>query len=867
MAWTTPLKLATLPLVLAGPILRKVTEKSVTVWFALKQAATVTVTVSNAQGVLLTGSGVTCAVGTNLHIVAVTANKIAPANTAGTLLSFGIVYFYDATFAVGTAAPVNLAQATTAPGKTVDPKLSYLAYPPYNRPSFSLPPNDISKLRLIQGSCRHPNGTGGPDCLAMLDDLILQVPTDANLRPHQLVMGGDQIYADDVAGHFLMALTAASDLLLGWQETLTLPEGLPPLPGNKVPPYTRKAVGALAGLTSAESYNHLFTLGEYICMYLFCWSDVLWTAQTFPTTADVITAAVSSPPLAPFADRIAISARSDDEIGWVQTFRDTLPKVRRALANIPSYMILDDHDVTDDYNMTPAFCRKVYTEPLGLQIVQNALVAYTLCQHWGNAPELFFRPGDAPAGMPFGGTPAGRQLLNSLDGVNATTYSSTATTAALRTAVGVHTYAQMASPPVAVVGSARANWLSAYHDPGGLTFDFTVESQTHQIIVTDSRTWRSFPPGQQHAELLPLDQIQRQIVNVQPATDARTLIVVLSTNAPPVPGIRQAADKPRTAAFLSNSNYTNDSHPDVFEAWEIPSTPFDRLVGAISTRLQPFSGVKTGSAIILSGDVHTSFATRLAVKGANPLGAAIPAEQVNVVIAQLVSSSFRNLTDKTLSQHKKGYSYPYEFLVGAANPEGFFGWTSAPATGRNVGFTQRKTPRKEFTFVTVKDVSISQPRTLSMDDISPNGGLVVQPDYKFRLDYLHARKEHPIPSFAADPLPPLPPGPPSWQTLSNRAERFRQIAGNYRRYDGTDGADRQMVGGNNISELTFDGNATAFHTVRWFKNTADDGKPPVLVPTLSTYEVSLDPTKATDPFNDFSKIIPAVVARPTGGLQ
>jgi hypothetical protein len=181
MVWTTPLKLATLPLVLAGPILRKVTETSVTVWFALKQAATVTVTVSNAQGALLTGSGVTCAVGTNLHIVAVTANKIAPTNAAGTRLGFGTVYFYDVTFAVGTAAPVSLAQATTPPGKTVDPKLSYLAYPPYNRPSFSLPPNDISKLRLIQGSCRHPNGTGGPDCLAMLDDLILQVPTDANL--------------------------------------------------------------------------------------------------------------------------------------------------------------------------------------------------------------------------------------------------------------------------------------------------------------------------------------------------------------------------------------------------------------------------------------------------------------------------------------------------------------------------------------------------------------------------------------------------------------------------------------------------------------------------------------------------------------
>src|SRR6516225_1332729 len=553
MVWTTPLKLAALPLVLAGPILRKVTETSVTVWFALKQAATVTVTVSNAQGALLTGSGVTCAVGTNLHIVAVTANKIAPVNPAGTPLGFGMVYFYDATFAVGTAAPVSLAQATTPPGKTVDPKLSNLAYPPYNRPSFSLPPNDISKLRLIQGSCRHPNGTSGPDCLAMLDDLILQVPTDADLRPHQLVMGGDQIYADDVAGHFLMALTAASDLLLGWQETLTLPEGLPSLPGNKVPPYTRKIVGAFAGLTSAESYNHLFTLGEYICMYLFVWSDVLWTAQTLPNKADLIAAASSSPPLGmKYQEFYALSVRADNEIGWIQTFRDTLPKVRRALANIPSYMILDDHDVTDDFNMTPAFCKKVYTEALGLQIVQNALVAYSLCQHWGNAPEEFFRPQDAPAGAAFGGTPAGRKLLNSLDGVNATTYSSAATTAALRTAVGVHTYAQMASPPVAVVGAARANWLSAYHDPGSLVFDFTVESQIHQIIVTDTRTWRTFPPGQQHAQLLPLDQIQKQIAKVEPATNARALIVVLSTNAPPVPGIRQAADKPRTAAFLSS---------------------------------------------------------------------------------------------------------------------------------------------------------------------------------------------------------------------------------------------------------------------------------------------------------------------------
>ena len=74
-----------------------------------------------------------------------------------------------------------------------------------------------------------------------------------------------------------------------------------------------------------------------------------------------------------------------------------------------------------------------------------------------------------------------------------------------------------------------------------------------------------------------------------------------------------------------------------------------------------------------------------------------------------------------------------------------------------------------------------------------------------------------------------------------------------------------MVGENNISELTFDGRETAFHTVRWFTNNAPGGKPPQLVATLSTYEIDLRPTDTANPLNDFSKIIPAVVTRPKGG--
>ena len=60
-----------------------------------------------------------------------------------------------------------------------------------------------------------------------------------------------------------------------------------------------------------------------------------------------------------------------------------MSEVRRALANIPTYMIFDDHDVTDDWNATLDVCRSMYSKPLGLRVMQNALTAYALCQHWG----------------------------------------------------------------------------------------------------------------------------------------------------------------------------------------------------------------------------------------------------------------------------------------------------------------------------------------------------------------------------------------------------------------------------------------------------------------------------------------------------
>src|SRR6266542_5976024 len=103
-------RLNTLPRVLAGPMLRKVTPMSVNVWFALRVPAKVTVRVWAGDQQILTGQRDTCAVGRNLHIVAVTADLLMPGKTA---LAENQIYRYDAVFDFEKAeSGVSLAAAT-----------------------------------------------------------------------------------------------------------------------------------------------------------------------------------------------------------------------------------------------------------------------------------------------------------------------------------------------------------------------------------------------------------------------------------------------------------------------------------------------------------------------------------------------------------------------------------------------------------------------------------------------------------------------------------------------------------------------------------------------------------------------------------
>jgi hypothetical protein len=76
-----------------------------------------------------------------------------------------------------------------------------------------------------------------------------------------------------------------------------------------------------------------------------------------------------------------------------KTLHRTLPKVRRALANISTYMMFDDHEISDDWNLNPAWRDRVHSSPLGRAVVRNGLMSYALFQDWGNRPGQYIKQG------------------------------------------------------------------------------------------------------------------------------------------------------------------------------------------------------------------------------------------------------------------------------------------------------------------------------------------------------------------------------------------------------------------------------------------------------------------------------------------
>ena len=569
MPWTSLAeRFSMLPLLLAGPMLRRAEPGAVTVWLALKEARTVTLRIysKNTEGELvqqLVGTRRTVRLGDHLHIVAITARA-----TAGDQpLAWGGFYYYDLFFQADNTVEKHV--ATTAahlstPGVLIhDPSsadvLHRLVYPGHPLPGFMLPPEDVNQLRIMHGSCRKPHGIG-KDMLAALDTLLeTTIQHNADQRPQHLFLTGDQIYADDVAAPLLFALIDAGTFLFAGNQEEVLP--LVNRPAYAFPPGGRTSiVRNRAMLTTTTAGNHLLSLAEYVAMYLFTWSDVLWP-DDLPEIEDM--------------RKMYRSLRVDDiphekveryveSVQKLRQFRSTLPHVRRVLANISLYTICDDHDVTDDWYLDGAWCQQVLNSKLGHRILRNALLAYALFQAWGNTPDQFEQS-------------HGEAFLAALDAWRGDEAGGQAET--ISTMLGL---------PDSFAGRGELP-----HVEQAFKWHYTYAGPRYLVIVMDTRTQRLYRSPGAFPGLLSPRALNTQVVAMT-REDADVTIMISAT---PVIGQNFVEAVQFWGHWSLRNNYALDQ-----EAWALDWDTF-----------QPF--LKTVSAmkriVFLSGDVHYAFGSSL----------------------------------------------------------------------------------------------------------------------------------------------------------------------------------------------------------------------------------------------------------------
>jgi hypothetical protein len=534
---TSGLPVAGWPLVLAGPMPRRVEPGAVSVFVACKQARTVRLSVYDGvepdpARLVAEGEASTVRLGRFLHVAVVTARPGAP-------LAPGGIYGYDLGFRRPAGAGPDDGPDDADLGSLG--LLDQVGYGPGGLPSVVLPPSRLEQVRIIHGSCRKPHGERR-DALATLDHILEASHADPDARPQQLYLTGDQIYADDVDPELLALCGAVGTAALGWPA----PEDLPDTGDADLAPTRRApAVRHRAGFTGPVLDCHLMSLAEFYGMYLLIWSEELWPRDP--------AGGATLPPGRPGRSRSS-----------VLEFARTLPRVRRALANIATYMIFDDHDVTDDWNLHRQWHDTVHRRPLGRRLVQNALAAYAVFQGWGNEPALF-----APD------QPGGRLLaaLGSWGGREGDTCE------AIRARLGL----------------PSARWAMP------IRWDYQVDTPSYQAIVLDTRTQRGFRAGgtgRAAPALLDGHAMRRQLTDRLAARDHEVPVTVLVSAAPvfghPLVEVRIQLKRIKAIEWYEQGPAAVDR-----EAWSLHPVAFEALLAT----LVPF-----GRVVILSGDVHYGFA-------------------------------------------------------------------------------------------------------------------------------------------------------------------------------------------------------------------------------------------------------------------
>jgi hypothetical protein len=668
-----------LPRVLAGPIVRRVDSTGCSFWVATSVAGNVTARIwlnnqiaADMPATVVSGDSPVSSspatellqFGSNLYACVVTV----PLGGANPPLTPGRIYSYDLVF-TGMFGQTGLKQEKLLedeqPGSRLDgvnasaPLHLALGYIPDRLPSFVSPPAVITpdgNLRIAHTSCRKSNGVG-PDALAWLDDVIQQNYTDPDKRIQQLFLTGDQIYADDVGTCLLSMLNGLGRDLVGREEDVPVTDAIS-MPGTMPNfPSLRRArlVREIAKLSSGDCDNHLVTFPEYLSMYLAAWSPRVWRplaqdGDLFsppPVEADLAGTFTDWEQCYKSAGTPAQQTQKwqeerqpavDAERLLVEEYRAAVPKVARALANTATYMILDDHEITDDWNLNKRWRNRVYSNKLGRAIVRNGLMAYTICQGWGNTP-VDFGKADSP----------NKKLLDEIQKV-----------------LGIQPALPGVNLPVGNVDTLD-RMLGLLDQPNSVKWHFTVPGPLHRINVLDTRTRRKFTGEGMAPPSLLGDSLNDQLP-AGPFIDGRELLLIITPGPVLSPHIIESIG---AAAFeivgdfkygikkLASANPCQPGGPETgveaadAESWSANPPAREELLKRLATYKQ---------AVILSGDVH--FAASLTLDywtGTTPAR-----------IVQLIASSARNGFSPTVVAILKSDALLQRYEAGQ-NPE-LLGW-------------------------------------------------------------------------------------------------------------------------------------------------------------------------------------------------
>ena len=672
-----------LPLIIAGPILRRVEPGAVSVWMAFTEEVAMGLDLYDGKEIsaddldtvprldVETSTAKTFQFGRRLWIGVVTAKPTLP-------LTHGKIYSYNIEFASPTDTATSgdfKTEGFLKSGKHNGRKQIPIGYADGKLPSFVLSDPDPAKLKLAQASCRKMHGPGF-DALAQLDKKIEKDEGFKNLdkRPQQLFLTGDQIYADDVPIAVLHYINGLDAVGIGLEEKVAFDGETAPGETESVtwPPNLRQGlIRKVAGMTSGSAGSHVLSFSEFARLYLMYWSNRAWDLELYDEVKklqddnkDSVLSAVARTMVKPFPSppvdedslhakykharesnpallELALTKRQKDrhigiavasnfdvsepmdepkeadsdetwyrwhlretylklkkELRELVNFADGLPNVSRLLANVPSYMIFDDHEVTDDWYLNQRWKNEVLSKRLGRDVIRNGLMAYTVFQDWGNVPGQY-KPQTTTAENPDTLTPRTKLIRKIIE------YCDALTTPADRPAA--------ADQIETLLGMSGSESEVKWH--------FDVRCGPTRAFFLDTRTRRDYeslnaPPG-----LMTSAALDEQLPNPHPDGAVPFSIVV---SAAPAPGLQSFEQlfQPAGAAYIGLKNKSEYDEVGLsrgfiefdYEAWGFS-------VKAIEGLLDRLSNYR--SAILFCGDVHYGFSSVLDYwKGSNTTPAA-----------------------------------------------------------------------------------------------------------------------------------------------------------------------------------------------------------------------------------------------------